>query len=192
MKTDFVATYHEAKERHPGMILLFRMGDFYEMFGEDAETCAKVCDLTLTSRNLAGSTVAMAGFPHHALEPYLRKLLNSGKRVAVCDQVDPMAPVVGAQVNRVVLPASPAQLPEKPSMMPQAERGESEATTDTPVFTPYMVCLPRGGKPVAGKVVKEDTARSVAVVMLGDNYQTSYDYPLAFARCARVESEAIP
>lgn len=77
--------YRSAKERHPNMLLLFRMGDFYEMFAEDAEIASKLLGLTLTTRD---RTLVMAGFPHHQLEAYLHKLLHAGQRVAVCDQVD--------------------------------------------------------------------------------------------------------
>lgn len=84
MTSSIMDQYKEAKERHPGMLLLFRMGDFYELFGEDAEIAAKLLGLTLTSRD---KTLSMAGFPHHQLEAYLKKLLNEGKRVAICEQV---------------------------------------------------------------------------------------------------------
>lgn len=77
--------YRDAKERHPDMILLFRMGDFYEMFEKDAELASKVLGLTLTTRD---RELSMAGFPHHQLETYLHKLLHAGHRVAVCDQVE--------------------------------------------------------------------------------------------------------
>src|SRR5437899_4061046 len=83
--TPMMQQYREAKERHPGMLLLFRMGDFYELFDQDAETAAKLLGLTLTSRD---KTIAMAGFPHHQLENYMQKLLRCGHRVAVCDQVE--------------------------------------------------------------------------------------------------------
>jgi DNA mismatch repair protein MutS len=98
--------YREAKERHPGMLLLFRMGDFYELFFEDAELVARVLGLTLTSRD---KTVPMAGFPHHQLEGYLRKLLKSGHRVAVCDQVEDPAQARGLvrrEVTRIVTPGT--------------------------------------------------------------------------------------
>jgi MutS domain I/ATPase family associated with various cellular activities (AAA) len=100
-ESPMMQTYREAKARHPGMILLFRMGDFYEAFDGDAEVCAKVLGLTITRRDKG---VAMAGFLHHTLEVQLRKLLQAGHRVAVCDQVDPMEPVVGKKVTRVVTP----------------------------------------------------------------------------------------
>lgn len=104
--TPMMAQYQEAKERHPGMLLLFRMGDFYELFGEDAEVAARVLGLTLTSRD---KTVTMAGFPHHSLEMHLRKLLTAGHRVAVCDQVEDAALAKGLvkrEVTRVVTPGT--------------------------------------------------------------------------------------
>src|SRR6516165_7744052 len=104
--TPMMQQYREAKTRHPGMLLLFRMGDFYELFDDDAETAARVLGLTLTSRD---KTVPMAGFPHHQLEPYLQKLLHLGLRVAVCDQVeDPAAAkgLVKREVTRVVTPGT--------------------------------------------------------------------------------------
>src|SRR5262249_21736191 len=74
--------YRAAKEKHPGMLLLFRIGDFYEVFDEDAETAHKLLGLTLTTRD---RTTTMAGFPHHQLEAYLHKLLQAGQRVAICE-----------------------------------------------------------------------------------------------------------
>jgi DNA mismatch repair protein MutS len=98
--------YRDAKARHPGMLLLFRMGDFYELFDEDAQTGARVLGLTLTSRDKA---IPMAGFPHHQLEQYLQKLLRLGYRVAVCDQVEDPATAKGLvkrEVTRVVTPGT--------------------------------------------------------------------------------------
>jgi DNA mismatch repair protein MutS len=104
--TPMMQQYREAKGRHPGMILLFRMGDFYETFEEDAEVVSRVLGLTLTSRD---KTVPMAGFPHHQLDNYLRKLLQGGYRVAVCDQVEDPATAKGLvrrEVTRVVTPGT--------------------------------------------------------------------------------------
>jgi DNA mismatch repair protein MutS len=98
--------YREAKERHPGMLLLFRMGDFFELFGDDADVAARILGLTLTSRD---KTIPMAGFPHHALETHLHKLLRAGHRVAVCDQVEDAALAQGLvrrEVTRVVTPGT--------------------------------------------------------------------------------------
>lgn len=78
----------EAKARHPGMLLLFRVGDFFELFDEDAMVAAKILGLTLTTRSDGDERAAMAGFPHHCLEGHLHKLLRAGHRIAVCDQID--------------------------------------------------------------------------------------------------------
>ncbi|MCA9180128.1 MAG: DNA mismatch repair protein MutS, partial [Planctomycetales bacterium] len=80
--------YQEAKAACGDALLLFRMGDFYELFHEDAKTCARVLGLTLTSRDKGENPVPMAGFPYHQLEGYLAKLIRQGYRVAVCDQVE--------------------------------------------------------------------------------------------------------
>jgi DNA mismatch repair protein MutS len=104
--TPMMQQYQEAKERHPGMLLLFRMGDFYELFNADAEVASRVLGLTLTSRD---KTIPMAGFPHHALDTHLRKLLHAGHRVAICDQVEDPAVAKGLvrrEVTRVVTPGT--------------------------------------------------------------------------------------
>lgn len=104
--TPMMQQYREAKERHPDMLLLFRMGDFYELFENDAEIAARILGLALTSRDKA---MAMAGFPHHALESHLRKLLQAGHRVAICDQVEDPALAKGLvrrEVTRVVTPGT--------------------------------------------------------------------------------------
>src|SRR5262245_20257504 len=106
MTTPMMQQYEEAKARHPGMLLLFRMGDFFETFGDDAELVSRVLGLTLTSRD---KSIPMAGFPHHQLEPYLRKLLQLGQRVAICDQVEDAALAKGLvrrEVTRVVTPGT--------------------------------------------------------------------------------------
>ncbi len=104
--TPMMQQYREAKDRHPGMLLLFRMGDFYELFDEDAKLAAGILGLTLTSRD---KSIPMAGFPHHQLENYLHKLLRAGHRVAVCDQVEDPAQAKGLvrrEVTRVVTPGT--------------------------------------------------------------------------------------
>ncbi len=81
--------YNAIKAKFPGALLLFRVGDFYETFGEDAVRAAKILDIVLTKRaNGAASHIELAGFPHHALDTYLPKLVRSGERVAICDQLE--------------------------------------------------------------------------------------------------------
>ncbi len=81
--------YEQIKSQHPGTILLFRVGDFYETFGEDAVLAAEILGIVLTKRGNGSATeVALAGFPHHSLEVYLPKLVRAGQRVAVCEQLE--------------------------------------------------------------------------------------------------------
>src|SRR5690606_34759551 len=81
--------FNSIKVKYPGTLLLFRVGDFYETFGDDAIKAADVLGIVLTKRgNGALSEVALAGFPHHSLETYLPKLVRSGLRVAICDQLE--------------------------------------------------------------------------------------------------------
>lgn len=88
-ETPLMAQYNRVKAQHPDALLLFRVGDFYETFGQDAITAAKVLNIVLTARkNGAAAEVELAGFPHHALENYLPKLVRAGHRVAVCDQLE--------------------------------------------------------------------------------------------------------
>ena len=78
--------YESMKAKHPDAILLYRCGDFYQSFGEDAKAVSEVLGITLTRRNAKDITAQMAGFPHHALDTYLPKLVRAGKRVAICDE----------------------------------------------------------------------------------------------------------
>ena len=78
--------YAEMKAKHLDSIFLFRMGDFYEAYGDDAKTASDVLGITLTRRNAKDCTAQMAGFPHHALDTYLPKLVRAGQRVAICDE----------------------------------------------------------------------------------------------------------
>ncbi len=101
--------YHEAKAACPEALLLFRMGDFYELFNDDAKTAARMLGLALTSRDKGENATPMAGFPHHQLQAYLGKLVAAGMRVAVCDQMeDPREAkgIVRREVTRVVTPGT--------------------------------------------------------------------------------------
>lgn len=80
--------YFKIKSQHPDAILLFRVGDFYETFGEDAVKASSTLGITLTSRNNGGSDIELAGFPHHAMDMYLPKLVRAGFRVAICEQLE--------------------------------------------------------------------------------------------------------
>ena len=80
--------YNKIKAKHPGALLLFRVGDFYETFGEDAISVSSILGIVLTARNNGDSKIELAGFPHHSLDTYLPKLVRAGRRVAICDQLE--------------------------------------------------------------------------------------------------------
>ena len=106
--TPLMQQYREIKARHPSAILFFRMGDFYEMFYEDAETASRVLGLTLTSRNNGGaSEVPLAGVPVKAGPDYLRRLVQQGYRVAICEQVEDPKVAKGIVRREVVETISP-------------------------------------------------------------------------------------
>ncbi len=106
--TPMMRQYNDHKARHPEAILLFRMGDFYEMFYDDAVKAAKILDITLTTRDKNKESKApMCGFPHHSAAQYISKLLRAGEKVAVCDQMeDPKQAkgIVKREVTRVLSP----------------------------------------------------------------------------------------
>ena len=108
--TPMMQQYLQIKERYRDAILFFRLGDFYEMFFEDAQTAAKILDIALTSRNKnEDQSVPLCGVPYHSAEPYIQKLLDAGHKVAVCEQVeDPKTAkgVVQREVVRVITPGT--------------------------------------------------------------------------------------
>ena len=108
--TPLMQQYREIKARHQSAILFFRMGDFYEMFYDDAERAARLLDITLTSRGAsAGTPIKMAGVPYHAVEQYLAKLVKLGESVAICEQIGDPATSKGPverKVMRIVTPGT--------------------------------------------------------------------------------------
>jgi len=106
--TPMLKQYLEIKKQHEGALLLFRLGDFYELFFDDAEEASKLLDLTLTGRGKGENRIPMCGVPYHAAEGYIAKLTKLGKKVAICDQVsDPNEPgIVDREVVRIVTPGT--------------------------------------------------------------------------------------
>ena len=86
--TPLMKQYNTIKTKYPDALLLFRVGDFYETFGEDAVKASKILGIVLTNRNNGGERTELAGFPHHSLNTYLPKLVKAGQRVAICDQLE--------------------------------------------------------------------------------------------------------
>ncbi len=105
--TPLMQQYFRVKAKHPDAILLFRVGDFYETFGEDAVTASQVLGIILTSRNNGGSDIELAGFPHHSMDLYLPRLIRAGYRVAICEQLEKPSPqkkIVKRGVTEIVTP----------------------------------------------------------------------------------------
>ncbi len=101
--TPVMRQFNSIKAQYPDALLLFRMGDFYETFREDAQTAARILNITLTKRaNGKASSVPLAGFPHHALDNYLHKLLKEGMKVAICEQVEDPKTAKGIVKREVV------------------------------------------------------------------------------------------
>jgi DNA mismatch repair protein MutS len=94
-ETPLSRQFNQIKAKYPGAILLFRVGDFYETFGQDAVKASKILGIVLTRRNNGNADAELAGFPHHSLDTYLPKLVRAGERVAICDQLEDPANVKG-------------------------------------------------------------------------------------------------
>tara|TARA_Y100000310_G_scaffold337913_1_gene426194 strand:- start:124 stop:2523 length:2400 start_codon:yes stop_codon:yes gene_type:complete len=105
--------YAQLKQKYSDCVILFRMGDFYEMFYEDAETCARELEITLTSRGKGERKAPLAGIPHHALEPYLKKLVKKGYKVAICEQLEDPKKSKGLVKRGVVRIVTPGTLIEQ-------------------------------------------------------------------------------
>ena len=138
-QTPLMQQYQEMKKKHPDAILLFRIGDFYEIFGEDAVKASEILGITLTRRaNGSDKYIELAGFPHHALDTYLPKLVRAGQRVAICEQLeDPKLTKTAKQ--KVVETVTPNQPPNvetksepKPEPVKEIETDGSPDYSDNP------------------------------------------------------------
>jgi DNA mismatch repair protein MutS len=114
--------YRQFKTQHPGYVLFFRMGDFYEMFWDDAKLCNKVLGVALTSRNKGQpDEIPMAGVPFHAVEAYLRKMIAAGHKVAICEQMEDAALAKGLVKREVVRLMTPGTLTDDPLLEGRAD-----------------------------------------------------------------------
>ncbi|HHT9117717.1 MAG TPA: DNA mismatch repair protein MutS, partial [Candidatus Hypogeohydataceae bacterium YC38] len=107
--TPMMRQYHSIKEKYRDALLLFRLGDFYEMFYEDARVASRVLGIALTSRAKGDKAVPMAGVPHHSVGPYIQRLIKAGYKVAICEQVqDPKEAeeVVERDIVRIITPGT--------------------------------------------------------------------------------------
>ena len=125
--------YQDAKAACPDALLLFRMGDFYEVFHEDAKLAAKTLGLALTTRDKGENPVPMAGFPHHQLESYLRKLVAAGMRVAICEQVEDPKHAKGLVKREVARVVSAGTITDDALLDPRESNYLAAAVLGTPV-----------------------------------------------------------
>ena len=141
--TPLIQQYQEMKKKHPDAILLFRVGDFYEIFGKDAVEASETLGITLTRRaNGRDKYIELAGFPHHALDTYLPKLVRAGHRVAICEQLeDPKLKKTPKQ--KVVETVTPNQRPKA-----GPTRVESSKPESAPVETPKVEPKPEPAKEI--------------------------------------------
>ena len=130
--------YQEMKKKHPDAILMFRVGDFYEIFGKDAVEASEILGITLTRRmNGIDNRIELAGFPHHALDTYLPKLVRAGKRVAICEQLeDPkLTKTTKQRVVETVTPNQPPKTEQKPVDPPKPESAKEIETDGRPDYS---------------------------------------------------------
>ena len=133
--TPLMRQYLEIKSKYPDVVLLYRMGDFYETFGDDAKVTSKVLGITLTSRSNGKATkVPLAGFPYHALDTYLYKYMQAGLRVAICEQVEDPKQAKGIVKRQVVEVATPGSAMSEQFLIAKESN--------------YLVCVYAGNKQI--------------------------------------------
>ena len=112
--TPMMQQYLKLKAQHPEILLFYRMGDFYELFYDDAKRALQLLDISLTKRGAsAGEPIPMAGIPHHAVENYLAKLVNQGESVAICEQIGDPATTKGPVERKVVRIVTPGTISDE-------------------------------------------------------------------------------
>jgi len=153
--TPMIRQYMAAKEQHPDALLLFRMGDFYEVFFEDAVTAARELDLTLTSREKnKENAIPMAGVPHHAVRSYVRKLIAAGYKVAICDQIEDPRKAKGIVKRAITEVITPGLIVDPDSL----ERGQGN----------YLLALARDGDRVGLAYIDVSTGEFRTTTVDGD------------------------
>ncbi len=135
-QTPMMQQYLRIKAEHPDMLLLYRMGDFYELFFDDAVTASRILGITLTQRASTGNNVAMAGIPFHALDQYLAKLIATGESVAICEQIGDPATSKGPVERKVVRIVTPGTLTDS-NLLPEK--------ADRPLLAVQCVCHKKQG-----------------------------------------------
>jgi len=185
-----IAQYRRLKEQHPDKILLFRLGDFYEMFNDDAKTAAAELEITLTSRAAQkGVRLPMAGIPHHAADAYIARLIERGHRVAVCDQVeDPAAAkgLVRREVTRIITPGTvsePRLLSDRQNnyLVAVAAAGDAWGLAAADVSTGEFTCTEARGDGARGRIADEVARLSAAECLLPPELENDGEFRATLA-----------
>ena len=167
-----VKQYQEMKAKHPDAILLFRVGDFYEVFNEDAEKASEILGITLTSRADSGKKrILLAGFPHHALDTYLPKLVRAGKRVAICEQLEDPKQKKSSQ-EKVVETVTPNKSPkaEPKPVSDSVKTPKVESNQESVRIADYMAQM---SDPVLAQYNKQKQRHPDSIILfrVGDSYK---------------------
>jgi DNA mismatch repair protein MutS len=193
--TPILAQYQAIKKEHEGVILLFRLGDFYEMFGEDAKVASKELDLVLTSREFGkGRRLPMCGIPYHAADRYLARLLAKGYRAAVCDQLDRSSSDRGLMQREVVRILTPGTVVEQPLLQEKSSNYLAALASDGQACGLAVVDGSSGDFRVSQiegqdwrERLSEELARlEPAELLLGPGFDGEADGDIALPPCGRV------
>ena len=127
--TPMMKQFFDLKAKHPDALLLFRCGDFYETYKDDAVKASNILGITLTRysqrKEEDGSALRMAGFPYHALDTYLPKLIRAGQRVAICDQIEAPKQTTKRGISEMVTPGAEIEKASKAAPKPEQEETQS-------------------------------------------------------------------
>jgi len=189
--TPIMKQYQAAKARYPRHLLLFRIGDFYELFYEDAKTAARVLGLTLTSRQKGPDAIPMAGVPYHSAEQYLARLLRQGFSIAVCDQTEEAAQAKGLvkrEITRIVTPGTVLE-----DSLLEARKANRLVAVLPRNAADSLPPRSAGGEPLYGLAVADLVAGTVFVQELKDESELRAEFArLAPSECLLPEDPPLP
>ena len=188
--TPMMQQYRELKARDPDALLLFRMGDFYEMFGDDAERAAPLLGLALTSRDKGDDAVPMAGFPHPALDSYLAKIVQAGLRAAVCEQVEDARLAKGLVKRDVVRIVSPGTLTDDELLDPRTANYLAAVVEHGPKLGLAWVDLSTGRFSLAG-VMRTELSDEIARLCPSEILISELSIEAPWARLLRGQCAAV-
>jgi DNA mismatch repair protein MutS len=147
--------YRRLKAEHPGTILLFRMGDFYETFGEDALIASRTLGIALTSRDKKGDPLPLAGVPHHSVEGYLKRLVEQGYSVAIAEQMEPAEQAKGLVERRVIEVVTPGTV-TRPGLLDRSEKNFIVALNAGPTAIGVAIAEVSTGEFRAGEIAPDE------------------------------------